>query len=98
MIIHKPERWVANGGVDRKPVEGNRPHEERLRIGAAPRAVSCPEFGWGEIPGIGSLGHMLSRTRVLFRLLMLQPIVYGNAGIWKTEMSKGRKNSLWSIL
>ena len=53
---------------------------ETFEAGSVPRAAASPDLG-ATIPGIGSFGYTLSRARVLFCLLKLHPIGYGNARI-----------------
>ena len=71
-----------------------------LEVGFRGSCGLLPRVQLGLIPGIGSLGGMPSRTRVLIRLLKLLPIGYGNAeiSVRLRFVDKGRKNSLWSVL
>ena len=80
MIQKRSNPVYGSAGFTR--IKGSRPHEKRLGLDSLLVRSLAPITSGAKIPGIGSLGRMPSRTRVLFRLLKLQPIVYGNARIW----------------
>ena len=75
-----------------------KPHEECLGRAFHSSCGPLPPVIRATDPGIGSPGYIPSRTRVLFRLLKLQPIGYGNSRIpVGSKILFEQKSSLWSI-